>query len=160
MDPLSLYSIFWQRPTLPCVPHTVPSALTGLTSGFGMEPGVTPSQFPPKNRFMIHSLTWRAVCMPSAYHTVKYYPAHHHIQTKGNKQLWRKKPRLISTGRLNASQRLHPRPIYPVVFRTSYFHYWNKVSHLGGGFPLRCFQRLSGPNMATRLMRLAPQPVH
>ena len=36
----------------------------------------------------------------------------------------------------------------------------NKVSHLGGGFPLRCFQRLSGPNIATRLLRLAPQPVH
>ena len=36
----------------------------------------------------------------------------------------------------------------------------NKVSHLGVGFPLRCFQRLSVPNIATRLLRLAPQPVH
>ena len=36
----------------------------------------------------------------------------------------------------------------------------SKVSHLEGGFPLRCFQRLSVPNIATRLMQLAPQPVH
>ena len=35
-----------------------------------------------------------------------------------------------------------------------------QVSHLEVGFPLRCFQRLSFPNLATRLMQLAPQPVH
>ena len=38
--------------------------------------------------------------------------------------------------------------------------YKNKVSHLEVGFPLRCFQRLSIPNIATRLMQLTPQPVH
>jgi len=32
-------------------------------------------------------------------------------------------------------------------------------SHLGEGFPLRCLQRLSPPNLVTRLMQLAPQPV-
>ena len=36
----------------------------------------------------------------------------------------------------------------------------NGVSHLEGGFPLRCLQRLSRPNMATRRMLLAEQPVH
>ncbi len=30
------------------VPRAVPSALTGLASGFGMEPGVSPSLWPPK----------------------------------------------------------------------------------------------------------------
>ena len=30
------------------VPRAVPSALKGLTSGFGMEPGVSPSPWPPK----------------------------------------------------------------------------------------------------------------
>ena len=33
-------------------------------------------------------------------------------------------------------------------------------AHLGMGFPLRCFQRLSTPHMATRHMPLAEQPVH
>ena len=36
----------------------------------------------------------------------------------------------------------------------------SEVSHLGVGFPLRCFQRLSIPNIATRLLQLAPQPIH
>src|SRR3954466_525095 len=31
------------------VPRAVPSALTGLASGFGMEPGVSPSLWPPKH---------------------------------------------------------------------------------------------------------------
>jgi hypothetical protein len=31
------------------VPHAVPSALKSLTSGFGMEPGVSPSPWPPKH---------------------------------------------------------------------------------------------------------------
>ena len=30
------------------VPRAVPSAQTGLASGFGMEPGVSPSLWPPK----------------------------------------------------------------------------------------------------------------
>ena len=33
-------------------------------------------------------------------------------------------------------------------------------SHLGARFTLRCFQRLSLPNIATRRMLLAEQPVH
>ena len=33
-------------------------------------------------------------------------------------------------------------------------------AHLGMGFPLRCFQRLSTPHMATRHLPLAEQPVH
>ncbi len=34
------------------------------------------------------------------------------------------------------------------------------MPHLGEGFPLRCFQRLSLPNVATRQMPLAGQPAH
>ncbi len=33
-------------------------------------------------------------------------------------------------------------------------------SNLEAGFPLRCFQRLSVPNLATRHLLLAEQPVH
>ena len=48
----------WERPQLKmsggvllshAVPRAVPSALKGLTSGFGMEPGVSPSPWPPKH---------------------------------------------------------------------------------------------------------------
>ena len=34
------------------------------------------------------------------------------------------------------------------------------MSHLEGGFPLRCFQRLSLPNVATQRLPLARQLVH
>ena len=51
----------------------------------------------------------------------------------------------ISTGKLNVSPRLHTRPINVVVFHGS------MKSYLEGGFPLRCFQRLSRPYIATLL---------
>jgi hypothetical protein len=35
------------------VARAVPSALEGLTSGFGMGPGVSPPPWPPKRRFPI-----------------------------------------------------------------------------------------------------------
>jgi len=53
--------------------------------------------------------------------------------------------RVISTGQLNPSQGLHPQPIKQVVF----LHPSGKA-HLGVGFPLRCFQRLSLPCLATQ----------
>ena len=52
--------------------------------------------------------------------------------------------RAISTGKLNASQRLHTRPINVVVFHGPQGSYGFEV-----GFPLRCIQRLSRPYIAT-----------
>ena len=57
-------------------------------------------------------------------------------------------PRSISTGQLNVSLRFHTQPINLVVYKESYFTKNGKI-HLGGGFPLRCFQRLSRPYIAT-----------
>ena len=63
-------------------------------------------------------------------------------------------PSPVSTGRLHPSRDFHPRPIKHV------FHMratrpqkglWNP--NLGAGFPLRCFQRLSLPNVANRPCR-------
>ena len=51
--------------------------------------------------------------------------------------------RAISTGQLNASPRLHFRPIDVVVF-----HGPQGRSRFKGGFPLRCLQRLSRPYIA------------
>ena len=52
--------------------------------------------------------------------------------------------RAISTGQLNASLRLHIRPIDVVVF-----HGPQGRPGFEGGFPLRCLQRLSCPFIAT-----------
>ncbi len=52
--------------------------------------------------------------------------------------------RAISTGKLNASPRLHTRPINVVVF-----HGPQGSSRFEVGFPLRCIQRLSRPYIAT-----------
>ena len=56
--------------------------------------------------------------------------------------------RAISTGKLNALLRLHTRPINVVVFHGSQGNTRFEV-----GFPLRCFQRLSRPYIATLLRR-------
>jgi hypothetical protein len=53
--------------------------------------------------------------------------------------------RLVSTGWLSASRRLHLRPIDVVVFDVPQGSFC-----FGTGFALRCFQRLSEPVVATR----------
>ncbi|PJA63884.1 MAG: hypothetical protein CO160_01565 [Candidatus Portnoybacteria bacterium CG_4_9_14_3_um_filter_43_11] len=52
--------------------------------------------------------------------------------------------RFISTSRLNPLRDLHLRPIKVVISHQS------KILHLGESFALRCFQRLSLPNLATQ----------
>ena len=57
--------------------------------------------------------------------------------------------RLISTSQLHALLRFHIWPINPVVWLgASRPKAWK--SHLEAGFPLRCFQRLSIPNVANQ----------
>jgi len=68
-------------------------------------------------------------------------------------------PRSLSTGKLHTSLRFHPPPIYPVVCRGPY-SIKDGCSHLGARFTLRCFQRLSLPDVATQRLRLAAQLVH
>ena len=53
--------------------------------------------------------------------------------------------RTISTGKLHALLRFHTRPINVMVYHDS------MIAYLEGGFPLRCFQRLSRPYIATLL---------
>ena len=53
--------------------------------------------------------------------------------------------RTISTGKLHALPHFHTRPINVMVYHDS------KIPNLEGGFPLRCFQRLSRPCIATLL---------
>ena len=58
-------------------------------------------------------------------------------------------PRPISNSQLHALLHFHLCPIYLVVFKGVYF-LTNGISHLKGGFTLRCLQRLSLPGLATR----------
>ena len=57
-------------------------------------------------------------------------------------------PRPISNSQLHVLLHFHLCPIYLVVFKGSYFPK-EGISHLEGGFTLRCLQRLSRPNLAT-----------
>ena len=57
-------------------------------------------------------------------------------------------PRSISNSQLHVLPHFHLCPIYLVVFKGSYF-LMEGISHLEGGFTLRCLQRLSLPDLAT-----------
>ena len=61
--------------------------------------------------------------------------------------LW-SSPRPISDSQLHVLPHFHLCPIYLVVFKGVYF-LKNGISHLEGGFTLRCLQRLSLPDLAT-----------
>ena len=114
----------------------VPSALRGLTSGFGMGPGVSPSLWPPGTL----SSYWPG--SPA----VTWEP---HSEREQN--LWcQSSPRPVSTGQLNALRRLHFRPINPVVWLGALPTRGGGRPHLEACFPLRCFQRLSLPDVANQ----------
>ena len=57
-------------------------------------------------------------------------------------------PHPISNSQLHVLPHFHLCPIYLVVFKGSYSLLWG-ISHLEGGFTLRCLQRLSLPDLAT-----------
>ena len=58
--------------------------------------------------------------------------------------------RPISDSQLHALPHFHLCPIYLIVSKGSYV-ITHGISHLKGGFTLRCLQRLSLPNLATLL---------
>ena len=58
--------------------------------------------------------------------------------------------RAIRTGQLHALPRFHPEPIYLVVYKGSLGALRLGIHDLEVSFPLRCFQRLSVPDIATR----------
>ena len=60
----------------------------------------------------------------------------------------------VSTGPLHPSRGFHVRPIDLVFYKGSHGAPGApRNPNLGGGFPLRCFQRLSQPNVANRPCR-------
>src|ERR1700749_2544448 len=59
-------------------------------------------------------------------------------------------PRPISTGQLHLLPGFHIRPINPIVYSGALTTQGGGRPHLEAGFPLRCFQRLSLPNVANQ----------
>ncbi len=78
--------------------------------------------------------------VPSKHHTKSFLSNHFSISWSS--------PRPISTSQLHALLHFHPKPINLVVFKGSYSY--DGISYLEGGFTLRCLQRLSLPDLATR----------
>jgi hypothetical protein len=67
----------------------------------------------------------------------------------------------MSDGRLSRLPGVHPRPRIPRDLRGALTRSQpSGRAHLGGGFALRCVQRFSVPDVATRLLARAGQPVH
>ena len=59
-------------------------------------------------------------------------------------------PRPVSTGQLHTLRCFHFRPINPLVWAGALPHRVGERPHLEASFPLRCFQRLSLPNVANQ----------
>jgi hypothetical protein len=116
------------------VTSAVPSALEGLTSVFEMGTGVAPPASPPGNCWQSNTLILKcSQTTPHEYECKRGQAA-----------------RPISTARLNALRRLHPRPINLVIFQGPSEGLRPGRSHLEAGFALRCLQRLSLPDIATQ----------
>ena len=117
------------------VAHAVSSALRGLTAVFGMGTGVALSAKPPENRWLLLNQG------KSRGRGRKRDVDTERINTRHYGQV----ERPISTSQLKALQPLHLSPINVVIYHGS-----SGRSHLGVGFPLICFQRLSVTDLATQ----------
>ena len=142
-----------RRPTFPRL-TAVSSALPGLTSLFGMGRGAPrrhsrhkslarPWQWKESPLFTWASGAFAGTSGPG----LAAGPASVSslYVTPSGFRTGRASPRAISAARLNVSPRFHLRPIDVVVY-----HGPLRRPHLGESFALRCFQRLSQPDAATR----------
>ena len=89
--------------------------------------------------------SWKLECAPSKLNSVEVLKQAY---------ILRSSPRPISTSQLKASLPLHSWPIYLVICKGSYPPQGKPREggkpHLEVGFTLRCFQRLSHPDVATQ----------
>ena len=114
-----------RRPALPRTSSAVPSALGGLTSGFGTGPGVPPLPWPPAIKGRSLSPVARSIPCPGGRTALqaesqrrdrsRYAP--HRPGVRGRR---RGRARTISSARLRASPPLHLRPIEQVVYLCPY----------------------------------------
>ena len=134
---------------VPTHEYAVSSAMRGLTSGFGMEPGVPPSLWEPTNMFRV--IRRKMMTRSDSEHYSRPMAARCSIQLVGSEEREVSRFRPISTGKLQVLPLFHTQPINLVVYQGS--SPYGEISYLEAGFPLRCFQRLSLPHIATLLCR-------
>ncbi len=142
----------------------VPLAQEGLTSVFGMGTGVTPSLSSPGTQFTIHTRQRRFYTNIKGERKQTRYAAHWMGRTilkiflleTINNEKYGQASRAISTGQLNMLPCVYFQPINLVFSQDPSAVLSNRgIRHLEEGFPLRCFQRLSPPNIATQRVLLA-----
>ena len=141
----------------------VPSALRVLASGFGMGPGVSLSLWPPKHLRCSgrrHTGPGRGglrVCgvgFPTVYRepqSGREQQAHSHAPPDLSGRRCCQVIGLLVPVSSTGLSSLLPHPAYQPSRLLGASHpqgAWK--SHLEDGFPLRCFQRLSGPNVANQ----------
>jgi hypothetical protein len=152
------------------VSRAVPSALKGLTSGFGMGPGVSPSLRPPE-RFGQHPLGGVEVPECVNAHSVMcvVWFSRPLFLVGVLAVVWEphRDASIRSSFRLKVCGVFKPLGLLVPVNSTPYgasisglstqWSSWGPYtphgggrSHLEEGFPLRCFQRLSRPNVANQ----------
>src|SRR5690606_39694905 len=145
------------------VSRAVPSALRGLTAVFGMGTGVAPAPWPPastphfvllmtnggsrergfgKARLGRRSREYAQGDRPTVVSC-----RHSHPYGEGGEG---QATRAISTAWLSTLPCLHLPPIDVLVSNGPSEGLRPGSAHLGEGFPLRCLQRFSRPNVATR----------
>jgi hypothetical protein len=154
---LVLNILCWRLPTLPL---RVPSVLEGLTAVFGKRTGVTPLT---KHQHRVFKL-----CPTHAKRVYGYPFGHAHCSRRALQEFlykqnqkasrdshnsFREFCRGISTPRLNTLLCFHLVPINVVIS-----HGPQTIPYLRVGFPLRCFQRLSIPDIATGRCRWYDSP--
>ncbi len=125
----------------------VPSAMEGLTAVFGMGTGVTPPPRSPGKSVSCNSSSPSRTREQTTLSKVEVLTLHQQYKRYGQAS------RPISTRQLKVcacARLLYLGPINLVVFQGSLGRLPCGRSHLGVGFTLRCFQRLSLPNVATQ----------
>ena len=124
----------------------VPSALEGLATGFGTGPGVTPPLSPPTK----HTHHPHGDASHIHFNTVVVVSDTRQWMRRMLSRTCGQATRLVSTGPLHLLPSFHIRPINPLISWQPYPPTGGGRPHLGTGFPLRCFQRLSLPNVANQ----------
>ena len=139
------------------VPRAVPSAQAGLASGFGMGPGVSPPLWPPKLcRTVNTAITFPALsgggwwCWWFGNRTVDASRALISVYDPTRGGVWQVIGLLVPVSSTSLSSS-RPHPAYqPSRLAGSLSGQAPWRPHLEAGFPLRCLQRLSLPNVANQ----------
>ena len=133
-DNIFKHKKIWQTPIFTRGIPLLLSAITSLTAVFGMGTGVS-----------------SYISSPEILCIVFFFIQHLEKYIATSLTFFWLSPRSISTGQLNTLLHLHSQPIKHVCLHVILLDWLNEISYLVASFTLRCFQRLSLPDLATQL---------